>query len=86
MVVVRSTATFMSTPAGRSARKRGSSARTRSTVSITLAFGSVITNTSTPGLPLASPPTRTFSTESETSPRSASRTIAPLRAATMSGM
>jgi hypothetical protein len=29
-----------------------------------LAFGSVITNTSTPGLPLASPPTRTFSTES----------------------
>ena len=44
----------------------GSSARTRSTVSMTLAPGSVDHEHQHAGFPLASPPMRTFSTESVT--------------------
>ncbi len=51
MVVVRSLTTVRLTPAGIARRSRGSSVRTRSTVSITLAPGWRCTSTTIAGLP-----------------------------------
>ena len=74
MVVERSEATAISTSPGRAARSSGSSARTRSTVSMMLAFGSRDSRTSTAGAPSAMPWLRRFSTESSTSAISDRRT------------
>ena len=75
-------ATSRSTSAGSWARSSGRSARTPSTVSITLAPGWRVTSTITAGLPLKSPRVRLFSTSSLTSATSERRTAAPLRQAT----
>jgi len=52
MVSVRSLAMVRLAPAGNERRRRGSSARMRCTVSITLAPGWRCTSTTTAGLPL----------------------------------
>jgi hypothetical protein len=79
IVVVRSMATETSMVLGIDARSDGSSACTRSTVSMMFAFGWRLMITSTDGLPLAMPALRTSCTESTTSATSGSRTAAPLR-------
>ena len=79
MVVVRSIATVRSMPLGIAARSCGSSASTRSTVSMRLAPGWRDRITSTEGLPLAKPWFRRSSTELTTSAMSLSRTAALLR-------
>ena len=60
-------------------RSTGSSALTRSTVSIMLAPGCLLKINNTAGLPFFKPVLRKSSTESTASPRSAIRTAAPLR-------
>ncbi len=79
IVVERSIATETSIDDGIEASSSGSSARTLSTVSMMLAPGWREMMISTAGLLLARPALRIFSTESTTSPRSDSRTGAPLR-------
>ncbi len=79
MVVVRSWTTVSSTPAGIARWSRGSSARMRCTVSITLAPGWRWTSMTTAGLPWYQAPTLAFSKPSTTSATSDSSTGAPLR-------
>ena len=86
MVVVRSITRLRSTEAGIDACNCGTSAMTRSTVSIMLAFGCPVTITTTEGLPLAKPALRMSCTESTTLATSLRRTGALLRYATMIGM
>ena len=83
MVVVRSLTMMSVAPAGIERRRRGSSARTRCTVSITLAPGWRCTSTTTAGLPWYQAPTLLFSSPSTTSATSLSSTGAPLRNATV---
>ena len=66
MVVVRSSATWRLIDGGIEASSVGSSARTLSTVSITLACGVLKTMTRMAGLPLNTPPVWMSSTESTT--------------------
>ena len=84
MELVLSDATATSMSCGSCARSSGTSARTRSTVSMMLAFGSRVTSTMIPGWPLKSPSVRRFSTPSITFATSDSRTAALLRQATIS--
>ena len=79
MVVVRSSTTPRSMAPGIAAASRGSSARTRSTVSMMLAPGWRKMMTSTAGRPLASPALRTSSTESSTRATSPIATGRPSR-------
>ena len=81
---VLSEATCSRTSCGNWACSSGISARTPSTVSITLAPGWRVTSTITAGLPLKRPRVLVFSTPSTTSATSASRIAAPLRQATTS--
>ena len=78
MVVVRSRTTSRLMVGGMEARSEGSSAITRSTVSMMLAPGCRYMTISTARLPLAKPPVRTSSTELSTSAMSSRRTGAPL--------
>ncbi len=84
MVVVRSLTMNSSAPTGNTWRRPGSSARTRSTVSITLAPGWRCTSTTIAGSPRYHAPTLLFSRPSTTSATSASSTGASLRKATIS--
>ena len=77
IVVVRSIATVRSMVLGIDARNCGSSAVTRSTVSMILAFGWRLMITSTEGLPFAIPALRRSCTESTTSATSDSCIAAP---------
>ena len=86
MVLVRSSTSCRSIVLGIEARSSGRSSRTRSVVSMMLAFGCRLMITSTEDLPLAIPALRRSSTESTTSATSERRTAEPLRYATMSGM
>ena len=80
-----SEATFSVTSAGSCACSSGSSARTPSTVAITLAAGWRVISTMIAGSPLKRPSVCVFSTPSTTSATSSSRTAAPLRHATTIG-
>ena len=79
---VRSEATCMVTSCGSWACRVGSSARTPSTVSMTLAPGWLVTSTITAGSPLNRPRVLMFSTPSVTSAMSCRRIAAPSRQAT----
>ena len=79
IVSVESCTTLRVMPALSDLCSRGSSARTRSTVSTTLAPGWRCTSTITAGSPPYHPPTRLFSSPSTTSATSRSSTGAPLR-------
>ena len=79
MVVVRSSSTPRSMAGEMLARSCGSSARTRSTVSMMLLPGWRKITISTARLPLARPPVRTSSTELSTSAMSLRPIGAPLR-------
>ena len=79
MVSVRSCTTVSVTPAGIARCSRGSSAWTRSTVSMTLAPGWRWMSITIAGLPWYQPPTLLFSRPSTTSATSRSSTGAPLR-------
>ena len=82
--LVLSEATCNCTSCGNCACNSGSSARTPSTVAITLASGWRVTRTITAGWPLNRPSVLLFSTPSPTSATSCSRIAAPLRQATTS--
>ena len=82
--LVLSDATCTSTSGGNCARSSGSSARTPSTVAITLASGWRVTSTTTAGWPLNRPSVLVFSTPLLTSATSLNRIAAPLRQATIS--
>ena len=82
MELVRSDATCMRTSCGNWACSCGSSARTPSTVSMTLAPGWLVTSTITAGWPLNRPSVLMFSTPSHTSATSCRRIAEPLRHAT----
>ena len=86
MVVVRSIITSTLIALGIEARSVGSSALTRSTVSMMFAFGWRLISTRTEGRPLAEPALRRSCTESTTWATSPSPTAAPLRYAMTSGM
>ncbi len=77
MVVVRSLSTDTSTPAGIHCRRAGSCAFTRSTVSITLASGCLVTISRTDGCLLYQPAARRVRTPRFTSATSPRRTIVP---------
>ena len=79
MVPVRSCTSVSFTAGGSAFLSRGSSAFSRSTVSITLAPGWRWTSTMTAGVPLYQPPTLTFSRPSSTLATSLSRTGPSLR-------
>ncbi len=79
MELVLSEATCSSMSAGSCALSSGTSARTPSTVVITLAPGCFVMITTTAGLPLNSPSVRTSSGPSVTLAMSSSFTAAPLR-------
>ena len=79
MVGVRSNTTARSIALGIEAASCGSSALTRSTVSMMFALGWRLRMSNTEGLPLAEPSLRRSCTESTTSATSARRTAAPLR-------
>ena len=66
MVPVRSCTSVSLTPFGSARSSRGSSALSRSTVSMTLAPGWRWTSTMTAGVPLYQPPTLLFSSPSST--------------------
>jgi len=82
MEFVRSDATCRVTSPGSCACRVGSSARTPSTVSMTLASGCRVTSTMTAGWPLNRPRVLMFSTPSITSATSCRRIAAPSRQAT----
>ena len=79
MVMVRSTATFMSMSAGRICWSRGITAFTRSTVLMMLAAGWRETTTTIAGCPFTRPKLWMSVTPSVTSATSARRTALPLR-------
>ena len=83
--LVLSEATSSAICGGSCARSSGSSARTPSTVLMTLAPGWRVIRTITAGLPLKRPSVRVFSTPSLTSATSSRRTAEPLRHATTIG-
>ena len=83
--LVLSEATASCTSGGNWACSCGSSARTPSTVSMTLAPGCSVTSTITAGSPLNKPSVLMFSTLSATSATSSSRIAAPSRQATTNG-
>ena len=83
---VRSIITFMSIAAEIDARSCGSTARTRSSVSMMFAPGCLFRINNIDGLPLALPSLRKSCTESTTSATSPRRTAELSRYATISGM
>ena len=79
MVPVRSCTSVELDAGGSAASRRGSSALSRSTVSMTLAPGWRCTSMMTAGVPPSQPPTRAFSSPSDTLATSLRRTGALLR-------
>ena len=79
MVLVRSSTTSRLIARGIDARSKGMRSRTRSAVSMMLAFGCRLMMRSTEGFPFEDPALRRSSTESTTSATSERRTAAPLR-------